>query len=342
MSIRMLVFDYRENEKPFFENNELQNFEFTFFENSLNSQTVKDIPQDIKDRTTVISVFTNSQVTPDVIDAFKNLRIISTRSTAYDHISQSAAKDKNIAILNVENYGAAAVAQYTFGLLISLVRNIVPAALLTKGIKDACYDFTGRNLSELSIGIIGTGATGSSVCQIAHNFNMKIFGHDINERNELIQKFNLEYLTLEEIMKKSDIITVHMPYTGTNRHMIGEKEFALMKENSYFINTSSCELVLLEELYKNLLQGKILGAGLDVLVCEYASLNCVNFDKNMNDIQLNCLKENNFLKKINDLPNVIVTPHIAYNTQKSIDYILQNTIDQIREIIKSGHIFGVV
>ena len=97
MAIKMLVFDYRENEKEFFRKKELENFDITFFEESLNDETIKEIPQDILDNGAVISVFVNSEVTENVINSFKNLRIISTRSTGVEHINLRAAEEKNIA-----------------------------------------------------------------------------------------------------------------------------------------------------------------------------------------------------------------------------------------------------
>ena len=185
MTIEMVLFDVREDEKAFFENNNLQHFKFTLFSESLNSETVKNLPANIKDNTSVISVFTDSDVTEDVIKEFKNLRIISTRSTAYDHISKKAVMNRNIAVLNVPNYGEKSVAQFTFCLIFALIRNLLPAEkyYLTP------EDTVGRDISELSIGIVGTGAIGASVAKIANFFNMKIYGYDLRMKQELIKKY---------------------------------------------------------------------------------------------------------------------------------------------------------
>lgn len=342
MSINMLVFDYRDTENSFFENNELQNFKFKFYKQSLTPETVKTIPQDIKDATTVISVFVNSQVTKEVIDEFKNLRIITTRSTGYDHINSTTASEKNIAIINVQNYGATSVAQYTFGLILALVRNIIPAALCIKGIQTSRINFTGRDLSKMSIGVVGTGAIGSAVCKLAEAFNMKIFAYDLKLKNELVEKCEVEYVDLPNLLENSDIVTLHAPYTGENYNMIGKKEFDMMKEHAYLINTSRGELISLEELYNNLINNKLSGAALDVVSCEYVNFRCHDLNKSIGDVPLECVKENDYMLKLAELQNVIITPHIAYDTQDAVNYILQNTIDQIRDIIKSGHVFGVL
>lgn len=342
MSINMLVFDYRDTENSFFENNELQNFKFKFYKESLTPETVKTIPQDIKDETTVISVFVNSQVTKEVIDEFKNLRIITTRSTGYDHINSTATAEKNIAIINVQNYGATSVAQYTFGLILALVRNIIPAALCIKGIQTSRINFTGRDLSKMSIGVVGTGAIGSAVCKLAEAFNMKILAYDLKMKNELVEKCEVEYVDLPILLENSDIVTLHAPYTGENYHMIGKKEIDMMKQNAYLINTSRGELISLEELYNNLINNKLSGAALDVVSCEYVNFRCHDMNKSIGDVPLECVKENDYMLKLAELQNVIITPHIAYDTQDAVNYILQNTIDQIRDIIKSGHVFGVL
>lgn len=128
MAIKLLVFDFRESERDFFRSHELENFEITFFPESLNKETLKNLSSDLLEQTAVISVFVDSEVTEDVINSFKNLRIISTRSTGVEHINKKAADAKNIAVVNVEGYGARPVAQYTIGLILALVRQIIPAS----------------------------------------------------------------------------------------------------------------------------------------------------------------------------------------------------------------------
>ena len=104
MTIKMLVFDYRDSEKNFFGTHELENFEITFYIDSLTEETIKFLPEEFLDSTSVISVFVNSQVTKNVIKAFKNLRIISTRSTGIDHIDKSSAEEKNISLFSYHEW----------------------------------------------------------------------------------------------------------------------------------------------------------------------------------------------------------------------------------------------
>jgi len=102
MTINILFFDYKEYEKPFFRDNALENFNITFFEESLNKDSVKNIPEEIKDKTTIIVVFTDSNIDKEVINSFKNLRIISTRSNTHGHICKKSANERNIAVFNIK------------------------------------------------------------------------------------------------------------------------------------------------------------------------------------------------------------------------------------------------
>ena len=204
MSINMLVFDYRDTEQAFFGNNHFQNFNIRFFKESLNEESIKSLTQEDLDGVMIISVFIDSELTEDVINSFKNLRIISTRSTGIDHINTKAAERRNIKIINVMNYGSTSVAQYTFGLILALVRNIVYAADCTKQYRAGSISFIGRDISVLTLGVVGTGAIGGAVCRLAAAFGMKIYAYDLNEKQELKEGCNVEYVSLEYLLQNSD------------------------------------------------------------------------------------------------------------------------------------------
>ena len=336
MSINMLVFDYRDTEQAFFGNNHFQNFNIRFFKESLNEESIKSLTQEDLDGVMIISVFIDSELTEDVINSFKNLRIISTRSTGIDHINTKAAERRNIKIINVMNYGSTSVAQYTFGLILALVRNIVYAADCTKQYRAGAISFIGRDISVLTLGVVGTGAIGGAVCRLAAAFGMKIYAYDLNEKQELKEGCNVEYVSLEYLLQNSDIVTLHLPYTGINKNMISYPQFAMMKENAYLINTSRGEMVDIKALKTALDDKQIKGAALDVLSCENYNVKCEELVKEPDSISLECQEEVKITREIIKYPNVIITPHIAYETQESVDYILQKTFDGIIDTIKGG------
>lgn len=340
--MNMLVFEFREAEKKFFEENNFQDFNITFFPECLNEEFVETLAPELLEDTNIISVFINSVVNKNVIDKFKNLRVISTRSTGYDHICVESCQYKNIAVTNVTNYGETSVAQFTFGLMIALIRNIPSAAIAFKNSESASQTFIGRDLSKLTLGVVGTGAIGASVCKTANSFGMNILGYDVKYKQELVDKFNVKYVSFDELVKLSDIISLHLPYTGENYHMFDEKTFSEMKENSYFVNTSRGELVDLGALYKYIANGKIKGAALDVLTCESLNFSCPGQKKLDEEIQLDCLEELLYVEKLNRFDNVIITPHIAYETQDAINYILEKTMENIKNIINGDKMCRIV
>ncbi len=335
MSIKMLVFDYRESERKFFGNNKFENFDITFYSESLNEDSVKNLPLEQLEHTMVVSVFIDSELTEDVINSFKNLRIISTRSTGVNHINLKTAEAKNIAVINVEGYGSKSVAQFTIGLMINLVRKIIPASRYILSENESCSNFLGRDLSKLTLGVMGTGAIGSAVCKLASVFGMKVLTYDITKKQELISKYDVRYVDFDTLLKQSDILTLHMPYTGNNFHLISQKQFEMMKDTAFVINTSRGEILDTIALYNALNENKLGGAALDVVMCEQLSFKCSQFEKKLNN-DLKCLEEARVVKELAKMDNVIITPHIAYETQDAIDYILEISFKGILDIIKGG------
>lgn len=340
MAIKLLVFDFRESEKDFFRSHELENFDITFFTESLNEETVKNLSSELLDNTSVISVFIDSEVTANVINSFKNLRIISTRSTGVEHINKRSADAKNIAVVNVEGYGARPVAQYTIGLILALVRKIIPASEYLKTKNRVCQNFVGRDISKFTIGIIGTGSIGIAVAKLASAFGMKILAYDISEKIEFAKKYNVEYTDFNTLLREADIVTIHIPYTGENKYMFAFEQFSIMKNTAYLINTSRGEIVNIKDLYSAVTKGAIKGAALDVVTCEYFNFKCSNLTQTLYN-NFECVEESKILTELIKNQNVIVTPHIAYETQDAIDYILEVTFIAISDIIKGGNSYRV-
>ena len=328
--MKMLMFDFRDSEKDFFERNEFPDFDITFIKEPLNEMS--QLSQEQYDETDVISVFISSNVCEEVLKKFKNLRVIATRSTGYNHIDVKHCSQNNIAVFNVEEYGQTSVAQFTMTLIMALVRNLFPAYLDIQRNYVNHADYEGHNLNKLTIGIIGCGAIGSAVAKIANFFDMKVLVHSYAKRTDVSSL--AEYVSLDELLENSDIVTLHAPYTSENYHMIREKEFAKMKEGSYFVNTARGELIDIVALYENLLSGKIKGAALDVLECEYLALAPENIVDDIKTHNSNCVASALITQKLLGMSNVIITPHIAYNTQESVDTLLETTFNNIRDYHK--------
>ncbi len=342
MSIEMLMFDYRAPEKVFFENNNFDCFNIKFFEESLNLNLLETIPEDILEHVTVISVFVHCNVTEKILRRFKNLRIVATRSTGVDHIDLDYCRENNIAVVNVENYGATAVAQYTFALILALVRKIFPANNYLKDVTQSNNVFLGRNLGGITLGVIGTGAIGGSVCAIANCLGMKILAYDLQPKKELMEKFGVEYMEFDKLLAESDVITLHLPYTKENYHILSKPEFEKMAKKPYIVNTSRGELINLPDLKNALTRGLISGIGLDVLSCESLTFRCQDYCPSLDVSQAECIDELKIVRDIINLENVIITPHIAYETQEAVDFILNSSMFAIMDFFKGGNTDRIV
>ena len=337
MAIKVLFFDYKEIERKFFAENKFENYDIKFFDFSLNPKTVEQIPEQDRDYTCILCIGENSFLTDFVINKFKNLRMISVRSAGFDNVNKQVCIQRNINVLTVPNFSETAVAEYTFGLIINLLRKITCANISVRNNNYRNKTFTGRDMKGLTLGVVGTGSTGASVCRLAKAFEMKILAYDLREKTELKTKYNLEYTNLDYLLANSDIITLHLPFTGGNYHMFSKHEFEIIKDKSYFINVSRGELVDNMYLKQALDEGRLCGAGLDVVACKEVCAECKAFSETLEVTSLSCYEDSIVVKELIKMPNVIVTPHIAYETQNSVDCILKETFESITGCIRGGH-----
>lgn len=336
--IKMLMFDFRNSEKQFFETNDTSDFDITLKKESLNENT--KLTTDEKNNTVILSVFTSSQITDKVLNQFRNLQIITTRSTGYNHIDILACQKKNIAVINVSDYGKTSVAQYTIGMIITMVRNAIQSSNDVKRHKIDYKKYEGHDITNLSLGVIGTGSIGSSVCEIAHKLGMNIYAHDL-KINKDINSF-VQYVSFDDILYKSDIITLHLPFQKEFYHMLSSEEFKKMKNNSYLINTARGELIDTKALYQAIKSKKIKGAVLDVLECENLLISDENINLKLKNSSCKCLEVAIITQKLMEFDNVIITPHIAYNTQESIYTILNTMFHDIKNYFKGMHTNRIV
>lgn len=332
MSCRMLFFDYRDSEKKFFDGDKFSNYDIKFFTEPLNEETIGRLSEEDFEKTIILSVFITSHLDENIIKKFKNLRIISTRSTGYDHIDVNTCAENNIALINVDSYGQESVAQFVFGLILMLVRNIHLALNSEIGDLFCVNNFTGRNLNRLTLGVVGTGEIGSSVCKLAKCFGMRVLAYDIRQKKELQSDYAVQYMELEGLLRNSDIVTLHLPFTKENYHMFSDSQFALMKNDSYFINVSRGNLVDTEVLLKYAKEKKFKGIALDVVACQ--DVHVASGDVKNED--LFCMEYSNAVHELMKIPNVIITPHMAYNTQDSIEFILEKTFEALSDYLKGG------
>lgn len=300
----------------------LKNHELVFFKDVLSKKNIASV----KDAD-VISVFIYSEVDKQILKEFEKLKIITTRSTGFDHINVKVAKKKNIIVLNVPYYGENTVAEHTFALILSLSRKIHKSYERTVRGNFSLDGLRGFDLKDKTLGIIGLGHIGSHVARIAKGFEMNILVHSHHKNQKLAKKIGLKYVSLDNLLKNSDIVSLHCPYNKKTHHLIDKKKISLMKNGAYLINTARGGLIDTGALIKALSEGKLGGAGLDVLeeeslIKEEIQLLSRNFPKE----NLQNLLENHMLLTFD---NVIITPHNAFNSQEALQRILEVTVENL-------------
>jgi D-lactate dehydrogenase len=264
----------------------------------------------------ILSVFVFSKVDRRVIESLPNLKLIVTRSSGFDHIDIQAAGERGIVVSNVPGYGSMPVAEHVFALLLAVLRKVLKADSAVRASKWLSPELQGRLVNGKTFGVIGTGAIGESVARIAKAFGAKVIAYDVVKKPVLEAEGVLKYVSLEEVLEKSDIISLHIPLTKETYHMINRCSIAKMKKGAILINTSRGQIIDQEALVEALRTGKLAGAGLDVFEKE---------PPNPDDPILR-------------LENVVLTPHVAWYTTEAEDYILQSTIDSIRAFVKGSPI----
>lgn len=322
--------------------------EQNFFSQSLDASQVYFINEKLDENNVdmakdaeAICVFVDSIVNKSVLDKMPALKFIATRSTGVNHIDCEYAKTKGIKISSVPAYGSHTVAEFTFGLILNLSRNVIKANNYIKESLDFNYfsNMEGFDLAGKTLGVIGTGKIGKNVVKIAKGFGMNIIAYDLYPDTAFALENNIEYKSLPDVISKADILTLHAPYTKGNHHLINKENIAMMKKGVYLVNTARGELIDTDALVWGLEEKIIAGAGLDVLEGEHelkeemeilsSHLGSVRME------QYKTLLEDHILMS---MPNVIVTPHIAFYTREAVAEILKITVENINGFIAGKYI----
>ncbi len=278
----------------------------------------------------ILSVFVNSVINEKVLVHFPKLKMISTRSTGFDHIDLDLCKAHGVVVANVPSYGEETVAEYAFALMLTLSRKIFASYDRIRETGSFSLEgMRGFDLNGKTLGVIGTGKIGKNVIEIAKGFNMKVIAYDKFPDEAYRAKFDYQYLTFDEVLAQADIVTLHVPYMEENHHLINADTLAKMKKGAYLINTARGALVETDALLKSLKDGHLAGAGLDVLEEEGVTKDEFTYltTPSSGEHNLRTVLQNHILV---DMPNVIVTPHNAFNTWEAMLRIVNTTLENVR------------
>lgn len=280
-----------------------------------------------------ISVFIYSKIDENIIREMPNLKLIATRSTGFDHIDLESCKKHGITVCNVPSYGENTVAEHTFALILSISRRLRMAfGQFERGF--SMEGLMGFDLKGKTIGVIGTGQIGLHVIRIAKGFGMDVLAYDVRQTKILSEVMGFKYTSLEDLLSKSDVITLHVPYNKYTHHLLNKDTFKLVKKGAVLINTARGGLVDTEALIQALDKKTLAGAGLDViegeeLIVEEKQL---LYDPKNIEALVNLAKDHILLSK----DNVVFTPHIAFYSKEALERILDTTAQNIEAFV-SGH-----
>ena len=278
----------------------------------------------------VISVFTTSRVNAKVLKQFKKLKLIALRSVGFNHVDMKYCRANRIIVENSPNYGNQSVAEFALALLMDVLRKVTMSYLGYKDAKVYPSCLMGLELYGKTMGIVGLGAIGSTFAKISHGLGMKILGYDKAGNEALKRDLNVVYTDFDTLLRQSDFISIHAPLTQENYHMFDEDSFEKMKNSAILINTGRGELIDTSALFNALVNKKILGAGLDVLENEQ-TITDVDYMLGINRLDKLALEQTIINSRLFQLDNVILTPHIAYNTKEAVERILSTTVNNIQQ-----------
>ena len=262
-----------------------------------------------------ICIFVNDYVDAAMTELLYEMGVkaILLRCAGYNNVDIKAAEGK-IHILRVPNYSPEAVAEFSMALLLTVNRFTHRAYARTRDYNMNINGFMGTDLFKKTAGVVGTGKIGQAMIRILKGFQMKIVAYDPYPNPAL----DVTYVSLEELMKQSDIISLHCPLTDDTRHLVNQKTIGLMKKGVYLVNTSRGALIDTEALIDGLLEKKFAGVGLDV----YEEEEGVFYEDRSNEI----IKDEN-LVRLTSFPNVLITSHMGFFTKEATRAIAQITLE---------------
>ena len=265
-----------------------------------------------------VSVITTA-ITKDIIQTWSHLGIkhISTRTIGYDHIDLESAKDLGMTVSNV-TYSTASVANYTVMLILMALRKMKMVMRRAVGFDYSLENSIGMELENKTVGVVGTGAIGQKVIQNLSGFGCKIIATDPFIKKE-VTKY-AQYVSLEKLIKESDIITFHVPALKDTYHIVRQETIDQMKDGVILVNTARGSVINTTDLIKNLENGKIGACALDVIENELGLY--------YQDYKYQVIG-NHELSILRDMPNVLLTPHLAFYTEQAVSDMVENSIASI-------------
>lgn len=327
--MRVAVFDSHGFEKGIFElENKRFNFDLTFFDVRLNEQSAKLVRGH-----DVVCSFVNDRLNSVILHRVKELgvKLIALRSAGFNHVDLAAAETLALPVVRVPEYSPYAVAEHAVALMLTLNRKIHRSFNRVRELNFSLEGLVGFDMHLKTAGIVGLGKIGSVLARIMRGFGCRVLGYDLKFNSTSSRaagpsmESDVEFVSLEELYRQSDVISLHVPLTPQTRHMIDRKALSVMKKNVLLINTGRGALIDTAALIEALKVHQIGGAGLDV----YEEEEGVFFEDHSTD-GIN----DDLLARLLTFPNVLITSHQGFLTQEALQNIAETTLQSISQFAR--------
>ncbi|HOZ54616.1 MAG TPA: 2-hydroxyacid dehydrogenase [Clostridia bacterium] len=322
--MKIAFFDTKDYDKELFDKfNENYNYEITYFESKLNKETAQ-----FTKGFEVVCIFVNDTADKEVLKILEknDVKILALRCAGFNNVDIS--NKGKIRVVRVPEYSPYAVAEHTIALLLNVNRKIYKAYQRVKKYNFSLDGLLGFDLHGKTVGVIGTGKIGKTFIKIMKGFGVNILAYDIFKDENSSRELDFKYVELEELLEKSDIISLHCPLSKDTEKIINSETISKMKNGVILLNSSRGKLIDTESLIEGMVSGKIGGAGLDVYENEEEF-----FLRDMS----NSYKRDKNLSLLISMPNVIITSHQSFFTIEALNKIVKDTLQNIKEISETGN-----
>jgi D-lactate dehydrogenase len=338
---------------------ESEQSDVAFFESALPQHEVFccETDEDVKDDCDILVVYIHSKIDGPFLDAHPRLKFITTRSAGYDHIDLSECARRNIPVSNAAGADANTTAEHTFALILALARRLNEVREANKQAVFRYEELRATDLKDKTIGVIGTGRVGMHVVHIALAFGMKVLAYEPYRPSLMAEIFGVRYVTLDELLRESHVITLHVPLNEETHHILDREAFAKCRDGVIVINTARGQLIDTEALTEALDSGRVASAGLDVLEEEsvlrkegdkiIASEIVDRLKAHMSPEESNVVNDAERTHRFGEImrnqrllsrSDVIFTPHVAFNSVEAVARINLMTVANISAFLNGAPI----
>lgn len=321
--IKIAFFDTKDYDRKLFdEYNEKFGYEIKYYESKLNEETAY-----LAEGYDVVCIFVNDRANKTVLDKLNayGVKLIALRCAGFNNVDLDNLG--NIKVVRVPNYSPYAVAEHATALLLNINRKIYKSYQRVKKYNFDIDGLLGFDVHGKTVGVIGTGKIGKVFIQIMKGFGTKVIAYDVFHDDKAAEEVGFEYVSLEELCRSSDIISLHCPLTKETAYIINEKTLSMMKDNVIIINSSRGKLINTDDLIEAMFEGRIGGVGLDVYENEEEYF--------LQDLSGSYKRDKN-LSLLISMPNVTITSHQAFFTTEALHKIASDTCQNIKDIFEKG------